>query len=87
MGQMSMDICEKKKIITFPYVSCMKIFVLISLMIWTHPKNWGTPFSALKMTKTEGAKIVSRLEKVHHILFKNQKVVGKKKKNLKKQKH
>ena len=54
----------------------MKIFVLISQMIWTHPKNGGTPFCGLKITKTEGAKIVSGLEKAHNILFKNQKVVG-----------
>ena len=61
----------------------MKIFVLISQMIWTHPKNWGTPFCGLKITKTEGAKIVSGLEKAHNILFKNQKVVGRKKLILK----
>ena len=39
-----------------------------------------------KMTKTEGAKIVSGLEKAHKILFKKPKS-GRKKINLKKQKH
>ena len=43
------------------YGAC-KMFVLISQMIWTHPKNWGTPFCRFKITNTEGAKIVSGLD-------------------------
>ena len=47
-------------------------------MIWTHPKNWRTPFCWLKITKTEGAKIVSEFEKAHKIHDKNQKEIEKK---------
>ena len=55
----------------------MKMFVLISQMIWTHPTNWGPHFLGVKLTKTEGDMIVSGLEKAHNIIFKNQKVLGK----------
>ena len=54
-------------------------------MIWTHPRNLGTPFCGLKITKTEGAKIISGLKKSSQHTF--QKTKSGREKNLKKQKH
>ena len=76
---MSMDICEEKNHnIPIPMVHEN---IHIDLTNYMDPsKKLGNPILWVK-----NAKIVSRLEKAHNILFKNQKVVGKK--NLKKQKH